>query len=51
MQQQTIRIDGRDAPLQSGMSVTTHIKLRKRTIMSIFTDVFVKKLEGLQFVR
>ena len=51
MQGQTIRVDGRDVPLQSGMSVTTHIKLRKRTIMSIFTDVFLKKLEGLQFMR
>lgn len=51
MQRQSIMVDGRDVPLQSGMSVSTHIKLRKRTIMSIFTDIFWKKIESLQFVR
>lgn len=51
MQRQSIMVDGREIPLQSGMSVSTHIKLRKRTIMSIFTDIFCKKIESLQFVR
>lgn len=51
MQRQSIIIRGREVPLQSGMAVSTHIKLRKRTIMSIFTDVFWKKIESIQFVR
>jgi multidrug efflux pump subunit AcrA (membrane-fusion protein) len=51
IERQSMMINGREMPLQSGMSVTTHIKLRKRTIMSIFTDAFWKKLEGFQFMR
>lgn len=42
---------GGELPLQSGMSINTNIKLRKRTIISIFTDFIVKKSESLKFVR
>ncbi|MBE9202360.1 HlyD family efflux transporter periplasmic adaptor subunit [Synechocystis salina LEGE 06099] len=43
---------GREIPLQSGMSVTANIKVReKRTVMSIFTELFTKKIESLETVR
>ncbi|BAY10081.1 HlyD family efflux transporter periplasmic adaptor subunit [Calothrix sp. NIES-2098] len=42
---------GGELPLQSGMSINTNIKLRKRTIISIFTDFIVKKSESLKFLR
>lgn len=38
-------------PLQSGMSVNANIKLRKRNIMSIFTDFLIQKVESLKFIR
>lgn len=48
---QTLQIAGRHVPLQSGMSINANVKLRKRTIMSIFTDFLVQKTESLKFVR
>jgi hemolysin D len=42
---------GGELPLQSGMSINANIKLRKRTIMSLFTDFLVKKSESLKFLR
>lgn len=51
LDRQILLIKGREVPLQSGMSVNTNIKLRKRTIMSIFTDMFMQKLESLNTVR
>ncbi|WP_083636993.1 HlyD family efflux transporter periplasmic adaptor subunit [Leptolyngbya sp. 'hensonii'] len=41
----------RQIPLQSGMSVTTNIKLRERRVISLFTDLFTNSTEGLRFVR
>lgn len=38
-------------PLHSGMSINANIKLRKRNIMSIFTDSLVQKVESLKFIR
>jgi hemolysin D len=40
-----------ELPLQSGMSINANIKLRKRTVMSIFTDFLVKKADSLKFLR
>jgi HlyD family secretion protein len=37
--------------LQSGMSLTANIKIRDRTVMSLFTDFFVTNTEKLKFVR
>ncbi|WP_250122284.1 HlyD family type I secretion periplasmic adaptor subunit [Chroococcidiopsis sp. CCMEE 29] len=51
LDQQAIMVNGRAVPLQSGMSVSGNIKVRQRTVMSIFTDLFTKKIEGLKFVR
>lgn len=51
LDRQTLKISGREVALQSGMAVNTNIKLRNRTIMSIFTDLFVQKVETLKFIR
>jgi hemolysin D len=48
---QALLINKRQVSLQSGMSINANIKLRKRTIMSIFTDFIIKKAESLKFVR
>jgi HlyD family secretion protein len=51
LDQQSLVINGREVPLQSGMSVTANIKTRQRTVMSIFTDLFVRKVDSLRTVR
>lgn len=51
LDRQSLKVDQRDIPLQSGMSVSTNIKLRQRTVMSIFTDLFAQKTETLKFIR
>ena len=51
IEQQSLLVNGRQVPLQSGMSVSANIKLRQRTVMSIFTDLFSKKIESLKLVR
>lgn len=48
---QSLLYSGRELPLQSGMGVSTNIKVRHRTVMSIFTDIFTKGTESLKFVR
>ncbi|WP_026733352.1 HlyD family efflux transporter periplasmic adaptor subunit [Fischerella sp. PCC 9605] len=49
-QAMTLRRGG-ELPLQSGMSISANIKLRQRTIISIFTDFVLKKAESLKFLR
>ena len=51
LDQQFIMINGRQMPLQSGMSLSANIKVRKRPVISIFTDLFIQKIESLKFVR
>jgi len=51
LERQSLSINGRRVPLQSGMSVNANIKLRSRTVMSIFTDLFTQSVESLKFVR
>ncbi|MBW4580254.1 MAG: HlyD family efflux transporter periplasmic adaptor subunit [Tildeniella nuda ZEHNDER 1965/U140] len=51
LDRQALTVNGRELPLQSGMSVSVNIKVRDRSIMSLFTDGFVKGLESLKFVR
>ncbi|MBD2497914.1 HlyD family efflux transporter periplasmic adaptor subunit [Nostoc sp. FACHB-280] len=48
---QNLLINQRQIPLQSGMSINANIKLRKRTVMSIFTDFLVQKTESLKSIR
>ncbi|NEO72442.1 HlyD family efflux transporter periplasmic adaptor subunit [Moorena sp. SIO3H5] len=42
---------GKDVPLQSGMSISANIRVRKRTVMSIFTEMFLDKTESLTKMR
>ncbi len=51
LDQQYLNSKGRKIPLQSGMSLNGNIKIRERTVMSIFTDFFSKTGESLKFVR
>ncbi|MEE3715133.1 HlyD family efflux transporter periplasmic adaptor subunit [Tumidithrix elongata RA019] len=51
IERQTLNVNGREIHLQSGMSLTANIKIRDRTIISLFTDFFVKNTESLKFVR
>ncbi len=51
LERQSLLINGRNVPLQSGMSLNANIKVRSRTVMSIFTDLFSKSVESLKFVR
>jgi hemolysin D len=51
MEKQSLNVNGREIRLQSGMSLTANIKIRDRTIISLFTDFFVKNTESLKFVR
>ncbi|MGF1459575.1 MAG: HlyD family efflux transporter periplasmic adaptor subunit [Leptolyngbyaceae cyanobacterium] len=39
---------GEALPLQSGMSVTANIKLRKRRVITILRDLFVRKIDSLR---
>lgn len=48
---QSININGTDVPLLSGMSLSANINIRKRTVMSIFTDKFLGKIESLKYTR
>lgn len=51
LNQEFLQIRGRKIPLQSGMSISANIKVRNRTVMSIFTDGFMNQLESFKFVR
>jgi HlyD family secretion protein len=48
---QSLTVRGRDVPLQSGMAVSTNIKVRQRTVMSLFTDGFIRQVDHLKNVR
>ena len=51
LNRQTLSANGKQLPLQSGMSVTANIKTRDRSILSIFTDKFTKTVESVKTVR
>jgi len=51
MDRQNLMVNGREISLQSGMSVSGNIKLRKRSVISIFSDLFSTKVDSLQNVR
>ncbi|TBR61126.1 peptidoglycan-binding protein [Westiellopsis prolifica IICB1] len=48
---QSINVNGKEVPLQSGMSLNANINVRKRTVMSIFTEKFLGKIESLKYTR
>jgi HlyD family secretion protein len=51
LDKQNLVIKGRPVTLQSGMSLSVNIKLRERTVMSIFTDMVMKQGDALKTVR
>ena len=51
IEKQALNVNGREIRLQSGMSLSANIKIRDRTVISLFTDFFVKNTESLKFVR
>lgn len=48
---QYLNINGKNIALQSGMGVNTNIKIRDRTVMSIFADMFSSSVESFKNVR
>jgi hemolysin D len=51
LSQQTLTVKGSDIQLKPGMSVKANIKLRDRTVMSLFTDMFSKQSDGIKNLR
>ncbi len=51
LSKQSINVNGKEVPLQSGMSLNANINVRKRTVMSIFTEKFLGKIESLKYTR
>jgi HlyD family secretion protein len=51
LDRQSLIVNGREVKLQSGMSLTANIKVRKRSIISIFTEQFTRGMESLKFAR
>jgi multidrug efflux pump subunit AcrA (membrane-fusion protein) len=51
LERQFLKINNREVNLQSGMSVNANIKVRDRTVMSIFTDLFAREVDNLKSVR
>ncbi|WP_373541561.1 HlyD family efflux transporter periplasmic adaptor subunit [Chamaesiphon sp.] len=51
LDRQSMKIEGKVVDLTSGYSLSANIKLRNRTVMSIFTDMVVKQEDSLKTVR
>ena len=52
LNRQVLAVADREIPLQSGMSITTNIKIREhRKVISLFIDMFTKKIESLEQMR
>ncbi|PSB40370.1 HlyD family efflux transporter periplasmic adaptor subunit [Chamaesiphon polymorphus] len=51
LSQQSLTVKGAAIQLKPGMSVKANIKLRDRTVMSIFTDMFSKQSDGVKNLR
>lgn len=52
MDQQYLKIRDGKVELQSGMSITVNIKVKEnRTVLSLFTELFTKKVDSLKNVR
>ncbi len=48
---QNLIIKGHPVTLQSGMSLSVNIKIRERTVMSIFTDMIMKQGDSMKSIR
>lgn len=51
LEEQEVLAGDKSLNLQSGMSVTANIKLRSRPVISIFSDLFVRQLDGVKRFR
>ncbi|MBW4634456.1 MAG: HlyD family efflux transporter periplasmic adaptor subunit [Iphinoe sp. HA4291-MV1] len=51
LNRQSLVVNNQELSLQSGMSITANIKVRNRTVMSIFSDLFTKQIDSLKSVR
>lgn len=51
LKQQTVMSGSKSLNLQSGMGVTSNIKLRSRPAISLLTDIFTKQLDGVKRFR
>lgn len=51
LQSQSLKVGDRKIPLQSGMAINASIKVRNRTVLSIFTELFQKQVDDLKTVR
>jgi hemolysin D len=51
LSRQTLTIAGIASQLKPGMSIEANIKLRDRTVMSLFTDMFFKQADGVKNLR
>jgi hemolysin D len=51
LEKQNIIIKGKPMTLQSGMSLSGNVKIRDRTVMSIFTDLIYKQNDDLKTIR
>jgi hemolysin D len=51
LDKQSLMVKGKPAVLSSGMALSANIKLRTRTVMSIFTDAFIKQEDALKTIR
>lgn len=48
---QTLKVGEKDIRLQAGMAVNASVKVRRRTVLSIFTELFQKQVDSLETVR
>jgi len=51
LERQYLQTNGRQIALQSGMSLSANIKLRKRKVIQIFTELFTRNVDSLKSVR
>jgi hemolysin D len=51
LDKQTLMVNGNPVQLQSGMSLSTNIRIRKRSVLSIFIDQFTRKINSLETTR
>jgi hemolysin D len=51
LDKQSMMIKGKPSTLKSGMALNANIKLRNRTVMSIFTDMVIKQEDALKTIR
>ncbi len=48
LDRQSIRVNGKEIELQSGMSLSVNIKTRPRRVITYFTDLFTRKIDSFK---